>query len=133
MPDSIISDRGPQFAAGIIKELNQILGIDTKLLTAFHSQTDGQTKRMNQELEQYPRMFINHRQEQWPEWLGTAEFTYNNKVHMGTKVSPFQANYGQNPRMGFELRKKRKYKGAGKFAEKMKRVQEGARAALQKA
>jgi len=115
-----------------MKELNQMLGIDTKLLTAFHLQTDGQTERMNQELEQYLRMFINHRQEQWPEWLGMAEFAYNNKVHTGTKVSPFQANHGQNPRMGFELRKKGRYEGAEKFAERMKKVQEEAKAVLQK-
>ena len=133
LPDSVISDRGPQFAAGIMKELNQMLGIDTKLSTAFYPQTDGQTERMNQELEQYLRMFINHRQEQWPEWLGTAEFAYNNKVHTGTKVSSFQANHGQNPRMGFELRKKGKYEGAERFAERMRKVQEGAKAALQKA
>ena len=101
LPDSIISDRGPQFAAGIMKELNCILGIKTKLSTAFHPQTDGQMERMNQELEQYLRMFIDHRQEQWPEWLGTAEFAYNNKVHTGTKVSPFKVNQGQDPRMGF--------------------------------
>ena len=94
LPDSIISDRGPQFAAGIMKKLNQILGIDIKLSTAFYPQTNGQTERMNQKLEQYLRMFINHRQEQWPEWLGTVEFAYNNKMHTGTKVSPFQVNHG---------------------------------------
>jgi len=60
LPDSIISDRGPQFAAGIMKKLNYMLGIETKLSTAFHPQTDGQTERMNQELEQYLRMFIDH-------------------------------------------------------------------------
>jgi len=60
LPDSIISDRGPQFAAGIMRELNHMLGIKTKLSTAFHPQTDGQTERMNQELEQYLRMFIDH-------------------------------------------------------------------------
>jgi len=60
LPDSIISDRGPQFAAGIMKELNCMLGIEMKLSTAFHPQTDGQTERMNQELEQYLRMFIDH-------------------------------------------------------------------------
>jgi len=49
--ESIISDRGPQSAAGIMKELNKLLGIDTKLSMAFHPQTDGQTKRINQELE----------------------------------------------------------------------------------
>jgi len=78
-------------------------------------------------------MFIDHRQEQWPEWLGMAKFAYNNKVHTGTKVSPFKANSGQDPRMGFEMRKKRKYEGVEKFAEKMKNVQEEAKAALQKA
>jgi len=72
-----------------MKELNCMLGIETKLSMVFHPQTDGQTERMNQELEQYLRMFINHRQEQWPEWLGMAEFVYNNKVHTGTKVLPF--------------------------------------------
>ena len=53
LPDSIISDRGPQFTAGVMKELNRMLGIETKLSTAFHPQTNGQTERMNQELEQY--------------------------------------------------------------------------------
>ena len=78
-------------------------------------------------------MFIDHRQEQWPEWLGTAEFAYNNKVHTGTKVSPFKVNSGQDPRMGFEMRKKGKYKGAEKFVENLKNVQEEVKAALQKA
>jgi len=67
-----------------MRELNEMLGIKTKLSTAFHLQTDGQIERMNQELEQYLQMFIDHHQEQWPEWLGTAEFAYNNKAHSGT-------------------------------------------------
>jgi len=50
-PESIVSDRGPQFAAGLTKELNQMLGIKTKLSTAFHPQINRQTKQMNQELE----------------------------------------------------------------------------------
>ena len=67
LPESIILDRGPQFVAGLMRELNGMLGIKGKLLMAFHPQIDGQTKRVNQELEQYLRMFIDHRQEQWPE------------------------------------------------------------------
>jgi len=51
-----------------------------------------------------------------------AEFTYNNKVHTGTKVSSFKANSGQDPRMGFEMRKKGKYERAEKFAERLKNV-----------
>jgi len=43
-------------------------------------------------------------------------------VHTGTKVLPFKANQGQDPRMGFKMRKKGKYKGAEKFAEKMRSV-----------
>jgi len=132
LPKSIISDRGPQFAAGLMWELNEILGIKSKLSTVFHPQTDGQTERVNQELEQYLRIFINHRQEQWPEWLGMAEFVYNNKAHSSTRTLPFKANYGQDPRMRFEGRKKGKYAGAKKFIEKMKEIQEEAKAALGK-
>jgi len=133
LPESIISDWGAQFAVGMMKELNNLLGIQTKLSTAYHPQTDGQTERINQELEQYLRVFIDHRQEQWPDWLGTAEFAYNNKIHMATKTSPFKANYGQDPRMGFKGRRKGKYEAAEKFVKKMKKIQEEAKAALGKA
>ena len=52
---------------------------------------------------------------------------------MATKTSLFKANYGQDPRMGFEGRRKRRYKAAGKFVERMKKIQEEAKAALEKA
>jgi len=78
-------------------------------------------------------MFIDHRQEQWPDWLGIAEFTYNNKAHSSTKMLPFKANYRQDPRMGFEMRKKGKYEGAKKFVTKMKEIQKEVKAALGKA
>jgi len=67
LPESIIPDRGVQFVAGMMRELNNLLGIQTKLSTAYHPQTNGQIERINQELEQYLRVFINHRQEQWPD------------------------------------------------------------------
>jgi len=51
LPESIISDRGVQFVVGMIKELNNLLGIQTKLSTAYHPQTDGQIERINQKLE----------------------------------------------------------------------------------
>jgi len=79
------------------------------------------------------RVFIDHRQEQWLDWLETAEFAYNNKIHSATKVSPFKANYSQNPRIGFEGRRKEKYKVAGRFMERIKRIQKEAKAALNKA
>jgi len=67
-------------------------------------------------------MFINHRQKQWPDWLGIAKFAYNNKVHLSTKMLPFKANYRQNPRMGFEIKKKGKYEEAEKFTTKIKEI-----------
>jgi len=60
--ENVILNRGPQFAAGLIKELNKMLGIEIKLLIAFHLQIDGQTERTNQELEQYLRIYIDYRQ-----------------------------------------------------------------------
>jgi len=63
LPESITLDRGVQFAVGMMKKLNNLLGIQTKLSMAYHPQTDGQTERINQELEQYLRVFIDHRQE----------------------------------------------------------------------
>jgi len=80
-----------------MKELNKILGIDTKLSTAYHLQTDGQTERMNQELEQYLRMFMDYRQTKWLEWLAIADFSYNNKFQKSIKISPFYTNCGFNP------------------------------------
>ena len=133
LPESIISDKGVQFAVGMIKELNNLLGIQTKLSMAYHPQTDGQTEKMNQKLEQYLRVFINHRQEQWPDWLGMAEFAYNNKIHTATKTLPFKVNYSQDLRMEFEGRRKGKYEVVGKFIEKIKKIQEEAKVALGKA
>ena len=125
-------DRGPQFAAELTKELNKMLDIRTKLSTTFHSQTDGQTEHMNQELEQYPQFFVDHRQKDWPEWLALAEFAINNKVHSTTKVSPFMVNYGRELRMGGDIRRKGKMEKATEFVERMKKVQEEVVAVLKK-
>ena len=65
--ESVVLDKGPQFAAELTKELNRMLGIKTKLSTVFHPQTNRQTERMNQELEQYLQFFIENRQKDWLE------------------------------------------------------------------
>ena len=132
LPESMISDRGPQFVAGVTKELNKMLEIETKLSTAYHPETDGQTERTNQELKQYLRMYVNHRQNNWAEWLATVEFAFNNKVYTATRSSPFQVNYGREPRMGFDIRKKGKNEKAEEFVREMKERHEEARAALVK-
>jgi len=85
---------------------------------------------MNQELEQYLRFFVEHRQKDWLEWLVSAEFVVNNKVHTATKVSLFMANYGRELRMGGDIRKKRKVESATEFVERIKKVYEEAGAVL---
>ena len=77
-------------------------------------------------------MFIDYQQEQWPDWLGMAEFAYNNKVYSSTKTLPFKENYRQDPRIGFEVRKRGKYEGAKKFIAKIKEIQGETKAALGK-
>ena len=77
---------------------------------------------MNQELEQYLRFFVDHRQKDWPEWLALAEFVVNNKVHTATKVLSFIANYRRELRMGGDIRKKRKVEKVTEFVEQMKKV-----------
>src|ERR1700677_5095486 len=133
LPDDIVSDRGPNFTSALMKELNKLLGIKTKLSTAYHPQTDGQTERINQDLELFLRIFINHRQSDWFNWISIAEFSYNNKVHSSTKFSPFYLNSGFNPRMGVKPIRDIKHKTAADFTSRMKSVREEAEAALTKA
>ena len=73
-----------------MKEVTEMMGIQQNLSTAYHPQTDGQTERVNQEIEQYLQIYINHRQEDWAEWLPVAEFSYNDKIHTATGYSVFQ-------------------------------------------
>ena len=133
LPESMVLDRGLQFVMELTKELNRILGIEMRLLTAFHPQTDGQTEQINQELEQYLWFFVNHRQKNWPEWLVSAEFAVNNKVHLVMKMSSFMANYGRELRMEGDIRKRGKVEKVTEFVEKMKKVHKEAEAVLKKA
>ena len=57
LPQQIISDRGPQFASKVFQELCKHLGIKSKMSTAYHPQTDGQTERFNQDIEVYLRIY----------------------------------------------------------------------------
>jgi hypothetical protein len=101
LPDNVVSDRGPQFRSAFWKTLTSALGISLSLSTAYHPQTDGQTERVNQTLEQYLRCFINYQQDDWVHCLPLAEFAYNNAPSAASQLSPFFVNYGFNPRSDF--------------------------------
>jgi hypothetical protein len=85
-----------------MRELNSLLRIKANFSTAFHPQMDRQTERVNQEIEQYLHIFVNHHQNDWVEWLPIAEFAYNNQVHSSTHQTPFQLDSEQDPCLGTE-------------------------------
>ena len=97
LPLTIISDRGPQFAAEFWGTVCCRLKIDRRLSTAFHPETDAQTERVNGIMEQYLRSYVNYQQDDWCQWLPMSEFIGNNHASETTGTSPFFANYGYDP------------------------------------
>ncbi|MBW0560862.1 hypothetical protein O181_100577 [Austropuccinia psidii MF-1] len=97
LPSSIVSDRGSLFVSSFWTNLCQQLKISRDLSTAYHPETDGQTERVNQILEQYLWMYVSYHQDDWNTWLPLAEFAYNNSDHSSTKQSPFFTVYGRDP------------------------------------
>ena len=133
LPRRVISDRGPQFVAEFMRELYRLLGIKLAATTAYHPQGDGQTERLNQELEQYIRLFVNERQDNWRELLPLAEFQYNNHIHSAIQNVPFLLDTGRIPRMGFEPNQRRSHlESVNEFTDRMKDTLEEAKAALAK-
>jgi len=98
----IISDHRPQFVAYFTRELYRLLGIKLASSTAWYPQTNGQTEHVNQELDQYLRLFVNEWQDNWYNLLPMAEFQHNNHIHSTTQQTLFLLNTGRLPRMGFE-------------------------------
>jgi transposase InsO family protein len=132
LPSSIVSDRGPQFASQVMRDLCKRLGIQPKLSTAFHPQTDGQTERMNRDLQQYLRLFTAEKQDEWVDWLPLAQFSYNTKKQASTQKSPFEVTRSYVPRMGFEQRIT-KAPAAEKFTSIMQNTSAQTKANLEKA
>ncbi|ESK82005.1 retrotransposon nucleocapsid protein [Moniliophthora roreri MCA 2997] len=98
LPDKIISDRDPRFAAEVFTEMGRILGIKQMLSTAYHPQTDGETERVNQEVEIYLHFFCAKEQTKWKDLLHFAEFAHNSRTHSITKQSPFYLMMGYHSR-----------------------------------
>jgi hypothetical protein len=96
--DKLISDRGPQFASKFAKELGRLLDYEISLSTAYHPQTDGQTERLNQELETYLRIYCRTTPTEWVKHLPMAEFVHNHRRHESRNASPFFLMMGYEPR-----------------------------------
>ncbi|MBW0547571.1 hypothetical protein O181_087286 [Austropuccinia psidii MF-1] len=122
LPVSIVSDRGSLFVSSIWTQLCQQLKISRDISTAFHPETDGQTERVNQILEQYLWMYVSYHQDDWNTWLPLAEFAYSNEEHSSTKQSPFFAIYGRNH--SFDSIHISQDSSAGKLSTKLQLVQQ---------
>jgi transposase InsO family protein len=97
LPSRIISDRDPRFTSTFTKELCRLLQIDQNISTAYHPQTDGQSERTNQWLEQYLRIFTNFQQNDWVSWLPLAQYAHNSWPNATTKKAPFELIMGHIP------------------------------------
>jgi hypothetical protein len=124
LPETIVSDRGNKFTARFWRCLMERMGVDVRLSTAYHPQTDGQTERTNQAIEHYLRVFVGDQQDDWATLLDTASLAYNNSWHSAIKMSPFFANYGYHPRLFGETRqgKAQDVPAAVKIAENIRDV-----------
>ena len=102
LPDSIVTNKGSLFTLKFWSSLCYFLGVKWRLSTAFHPQTNGQTKRQNSTMEAYLRVFVNFEQNDWARLLPMAEFAYNNAKNAITSHTLFELNCGYHPRMSYE-------------------------------
>src|SRR5271156_8471 len=105
VPDSIISDRGPQFISSFWHEFCRILGVELKLSTAYPPQTDGQTEVMNQYIDQRLRPFVLYYQDNWSEMLPMIDYAQLTLPHDSIGMSPFQLLYGYEPRTSYDWKR----------------------------
>jgi hypothetical protein len=100
VPAKVISDRDTRFTSHFSRELCRLLGISSNMSTAYHPQTDGQSERTNQWLEQYLRIYVNHAQDNWANLLPLAQFVHNAWPSSTTGLTPFELLIGFIPPSG---------------------------------
>jgi len=137
LPENIVSDLGRQFISTFWKTLCQRLKIRASYSTAYHPETDGQTENANGVMNRYLRAYVNCEADDWAQHLPLAEFAANNTASATTTVSPFLANLGQHPRVGFgplatqgpstSARTRLDRSNADQFVQRMERLTEDLR------
>lgn len=141
-PDTIMSDRGPQFISAFWNEFTRILGIKLRLSTAYHPQTDGQTEIVNQYLDQRLRPFVNYFQDNWSKLLPLMDYAQATLPHDSTGFAPIQLEMGYLPRTSFDwkrpeepqtVREKLSYAEAQQYAKRLEEAWTVARENLKKA
>lgn len=102
--EDVFSDRDDTFTGQFFTDLYDYFGIKRSMSTAYHPQSNGQTERINQDIESYPRSYCNYEQNSWVSMLAMAEYAYHNLKHSSTKISTFYANCGFEPRTNWKPR-----------------------------
>ena len=97
-PAEIITDRGVQFTSALWQELCRLTGCKSKLSSAYHPQTDGQSERTNRVLEEILRAYVSPLQDDWDLYLPLAEFAVNDSWQESVQNTPFFLNYGRHPK-----------------------------------
>ena len=98
IPVSIVSDRDPRFTSHFWGGLQSALGTKVRLSTSYHPQTDGQTERTIQTLEDMLRACVLEFDASWQDSLALVEFSYNNSYQTSIQMAPFEALYGRRCR-----------------------------------
>jgi transposase InsO family protein len=98
VPKKIVSDRGTQFTSCFWQKLHESMDSNLNFSSAYHPQTDSQTERTNQILEDMLRAYALKHGGSWDKSLPYAEFCYNNSYQASLKMAPFEALYGRKCR-----------------------------------
>jgi transposase InsO family protein len=131
VPEKIVSDRGPQFASKLWKELWNRLQTEVRLTTGYHPQANGQAERLNKVLVDGLRTHVNLNRNDWDEWLSLVEYAYNSSVNETTGFTPFEMD-GQHVPSLLQLalgmrRQQHEVKGVQEMLDSMTGVWETAR------
>jgi len=122
LPTEIISDMDAKFSGEFRESLGKMLGVQPRMSTAYHPQTDGQTERTTKVLEGYLRTFVNYDQDDWYQQLLLAEHAYNNSSTNAHKITPFFANYGFHPQTEWMKEREAHNPGATLYAHGMQDI-----------
>ena len=98
IPFKIISDRDPRLTSKLAQDICTKLGVQQNISTTYHPQTDRQSKRTNQTVETYLRIFCNEQQTDWARWLPLAQYALNSRQSQTTKIPPFELLIGVIPK-----------------------------------
>eukprot|EP00737_Agarophyton_chilense_P002170 gb/GEZJ01002467.1/.p1 GENE.gb/GEZJ01002467.1/~~gb/GEZJ01002467.1/.p1 ORF type:complete len:321 (-),score=19.04 gb/GEZJ01002467.1/:658-1620(-) len=128
LPDSLISDRDPRFVSAFWKALMDLCGVESRMSSARHPQTDGASEVMNRMIEKYIRCFCSFEQTDWDLLLPSAEFAYNSAASEDLGMSPFEVDLGWKPKAPLDalFRRSTTVKSLGDFRDQMKMVLEDA-------